>query len=393
MSKIVLLAAAFLASSLPVAAQTIVPGGTIATQTWSTAGSPYIVQGDLHIPTGNTLTIQAGTIVRFPSGDTQASGLDPTRVEIVVDGILDVQGSGPGSVVFEAQTGTSPGTWYGIRVTATPSASATLTGATIRHAVYGVQNAALGVPVIARQCRFTANSAAGLRIDAGNVDIERSTIDANPVGIDVTGAGSGGYGNLMIHSNATCGIRFTTTGTATPSLVNCTIHANGATGVELSATVSSSLTFMLKNCIVSGHTTGLASLPGGGSLTLLIDFSNFWNNTTHVTGTVSGGSGYYLLDPQYVAAPVDLHLLPTSPMIDAGTAAGAPTDDFDGDARPQTITMARWDIGADEVVPSVAPPPSGSATKAPRGGGGGCGLLGIEALLFVVLRLRRRVHG
>ncbi len=41
-------------------------------------------------------------------------------------------------------------------------------------------------------------------------------------------------------------------------------------------------------------------------------------------------------------------LKPDSPMIDAGTSVGAPSDDIDGDARPNGAGV---DIGADELVP------------------------------------------
>ncbi|MCP4424931.1 MAG: hypothetical protein GY803_10590 [Chloroflexi bacterium] len=46
-------------------------------------------------------------------------------------------------------------------------------------------------------------------------------------------------------------------------------------------------------------------------------------------------------------AAADFHLLPNSPAIDAGTAAGAPGADFDGVTRPQG---AGYDIGAHEFV-------------------------------------------
>ena len=43
----------------------------------------------------------------------------------------------------------------------------------------------------------------------------------------------------------------------------------------------------------------------------------------------------------------DFHLMAGSPAIDAGTDIGAPSDDYDGDLRPQNCGV---DIGADEVV-------------------------------------------
>ena len=46
-------------------ADTPVAGGNLTTQTWTLAGSPYIVQGDAVVPAGQTLTIEAGVQVRF----------------------------------------------------------------------------------------------------------------------------------------------------------------------------------------------------------------------------------------------------------------------------------------------------------------------------------------
>jgi hypothetical protein len=51
------------------------------------------------------------------------------------------------------------------------------------------------------------------------------------------------------------------------------------------------------------------------------------------------------LDPSFADMP---HLAAGSPLIDAGSCAGTPPLDFEGDARPSGPTC---DIGADEVVP------------------------------------------
>jgi len=53
-------------------------------------------------------------------------------------------------------------------------------------------------------------------------------------------------------------------------------------------------------------------------------------------------------DPQLTG---DEHLLASSPAVDAGGCTGAPTDDFDGDRRPQG---AACDIGADEFASGTA---------------------------------------
>src|SRR5579863_1860038 len=74
-------------------ASTVLAGGNVVNQTWTLAGSPYVIEGDITVPAGSTLTIQAGTDVQFVNGDKQAAGLDTSRIEVTIDGALNVVGA------------------------------------------------------------------------------------------------------------------------------------------------------------------------------------------------------------------------------------------------------------------------------------------------------------
>ena len=95
--------------------------------------------------------------------------------------------------------------------------------------------------------------------------------------------------------------------------------------------------------------------------------SIFWGNGTEIENSGSNipdvtysiveggysGTGNINADPLFVnAAAGDLHLLPGSPAIDAGTVTSAPTTDYDGESRPQGNG---YDIGFDEWVANLPP--------------------------------------
>jgi len=74
------------------------------------------------------------------------------------------------------------------------------------------------------------------------------------------------------------------------------------------------------------------------------------------------GSDYVEGDPLFVnAAGADFHLQENSPAIDTGSPTDAPSDDFEGQARP---SGAGYDIGADEWL-SSGPTPTLSLTPTP----------------------------
>ncbi len=94
---------------------TIVPAGN-ASGTWTKAGSPYRVEGEINIPNGETLTIEAGTTIEFVNpaplnvqGQILALGTEDDPIRFRVDDTLG----------FHDYTNTA-GSWGGIRFMETP---------------------------------------------------------------------------------------------------------------------------------------------------------------------------------------------------------------------------------------------------------------------------------
>ena len=139
-------------------------------------------------------------------------------------------------------------------------------------------------------------------------------------------------------------------------------------------------TLTLTNCTVSGNTasTGNAAAHGGGiynyggttTLTNSIFYGDTGGEVVNGTGTASilfsdiqggyPGTSNIDKDPLFVnAAYGDLHLKPGSPCIGAGTAAGAPATDKDGNLRRSLPSMGAYE-GAGQGA--VLPRPAGTLT-------------------------------
>lgn len=320
-------------------ASTTITGGNIINQTWTVAGNPYIVEGDITIPSGTTLTIEAGVTVQLPTGDMQASGLSPTQTEITVDGTLIVAGTAAAPVTF---AGASANAWYGVVVGAT-AASVQLEHAVITNPYVGITYGGSG------------NVMSGF-----GVDIESPT----QTGLTVVG-GSPSFDGLIVR-----GIAGTTQGGVAQAyegtsltLTNCLI-----TDVEYGASAASAAdapgALSLTNCTIDRADNGVSisdyvtvtvvnSLITNGSLgfnvavdalgdDITVAYTDAWNNSMGDLLGVACGSGCLSANPQYVSAS-DHHLQATSVAIDAGTTG--PADDLDGNPRP---VGARWDLGAYE---------------------------------------------
>jgi len=79
--------------------QTTIPAGNVS-GTWTKAGSPYKILGEITVAKGNTLTLEPGTVLEFQD-----------NYALKVDGILNSQGKKGDSILFKAAQNK---TWSGI---------------------------------------------------------------------------------------------------------------------------------------------------------------------------------------------------------------------------------------------------------------------------------------
>ncbi len=80
-------------------------GTLLVDETW-TGPAPIVLQGDVIVPAGTTLTIDPGTTVHAQFlTDKTYGGLDPSRIEIIVEGVLESNGA----VGNEVRLGFLPG--------------------------------------------------------------------------------------------------------------------------------------------------------------------------------------------------------------------------------------------------------------------------------------------
>lgn len=108
--------------------------GEVGGETWSPADGTHFLRGDVTIAAGTKLTILPGAKVVAKSGDAQAAGLDPARIEIVVRGELEADGAEfTSETLYCGPTTSCVAAWHGIVVE--PEATAvSLRGASIGHA-------------------------------------------------------------------------------------------------------------------------------------------------------------------------------------------------------------------------------------------------------------------
>ena len=382
--RAVVVVAAVLLTLLPsrLAHATVIAGGNIINQTWSSAGNPYLVQGDITVPSGAFLTIQPGTIVQFASSDGQASGLDPSRVELTVKGTLDASGTAASPITFHAQSGNGVAIWSGIIIDVAAT-SATLAHVDIQNAVVGVTSGSPGT-ALGMTSSSIGTSQIGIVVSAGTPVLDGLVISGMTLAGIYTSSGgtisrcviqsSGNYGiyapvtsgnvtltivDTVIKSGNFKGVYLEASGgSLTATIMSSTIHACGSNSVHAYAGVGATTTLNITNSIITqSGATGVYRDAGGGTVTVATTYSDVWGNAAGNYFATVAGAGSISQNPNYVMAPGNLQLQMGSACIDAGTMNGAPGTDLDGAVRPQDgdgINGAAWDMGAYEAAAAAS---------------------------------------
>ncbi|HVV86375.1 MAG TPA: right-handed parallel beta-helix repeat-containing protein, partial [Kofleriaceae bacterium] len=277
MRRLLILAGLVAAGATAAHADTIKLGGNVINETWTPAGSPYILQGDITVPVGSTLTIMPGTTVRAVNGDSQAAGLDAARVELTVKGTLDVEGTAAMPVTFNGMVA-GAGTWYGLVIDPL-AAAATMNNVAIDGATYGLTYQSAGNVLATTGVSITSAKTNGVRITAGaptldGISIATSGTFSSDAGFYVGGSASPTLNGCVVRNQNGYGVMFDdTTAGKTLSLVNCTIHASTSYGVLTDAAAG---TVNLVSTIVSS--SGNVGVYRNDASAVTATYSDLWNN-------------------------------------------------------------------------------------------------------------------
>lgn len=252
---------ACLASPVGASAATNAGGAIIQNTTWTVAASPYVIQEDITIPSGITLTLEAGTIVKFGQ-----------NINVNVNGSFVTKGSANGTVYLTSflddavggdtngdgvSSQPAPRDWRGVRFNV--GSTGNIAGTVIEYAgnntAFGSSQAGiynLGGTMSISSSSLTKNNAYGIYQKSGSLNCSYCTIDHHTrYGVYLVG-GTMTVDNSFVHDNASYGLYIDTMNTLTlsntvfannqaavlaPSLANVTHSGNRAYGGSLNGFV------------------------------------------------------------------------------------------------------------------------------------------------------------
>jgi hypothetical protein len=226
----------------PAGSGTQVSSNINADTTWTAAGSPYVLDANVHVDGGVTLTIDPGVTVEFNNGQSAT---------FTVDGTIDSDGVSGNPVTFissQVASGSgAPGQYMGIDLT---SGSSQFSYTNFYYGGYGSAYNSYGELTVSGgsvsidHSTFQDNQDSGLDASGGAATVSYSKFENNGDGI--TGVGGAPGPLFLSHStvadNASVGVFFniTSNSTTSSSLLYDTITGNGSSGVDLQESCSNS---------------------------------------------------------------------------------------------------------------------------------------------------------
>ena len=214
---------------IPAAHATDVTGNQ--TGTWTLAGSPYIVTGNVTVPDAQSLTIEPGVEVR----------LNSSRY-FYIYGTLVANGTSGAPITFTSNQGTpTPGYWRCLYFNSA-DAGCILNYCNIYYAGYG----SYGNIYVYQS---------GTNVSISNCTVAYSSI----YGINCNNTSSPTISDCSIHHNGSHGI-YSGNANCAPSISNCSITDNGSYPIHTYANGIEAITGTLT---VSGNNPNAISVPGG----------------------------------------------------------------------------------------------------------------------------------
>ena len=230
---------------------TNVCGSYTTNQTWTTAGSPYILTCSVTIggPAAPVLTINAGVTVKVGAGSSL----------LISDGNaggISVQGTSAQHVTFTASTGTTSGYWDSIQLNTLATSTSSITYADVFYSTRGIIFAGSGSPTFSN-VKIQYASLTAFTVQSGSPTISAATLTNNQWGLAVTGGTPTINGSSAISSNTNGGA--TVSVPASPSFQTVTFASN--LGYALSQ--DAGVTFgTMSGLTVTGNTTDAVEMRG-----------------------------------------------------------------------------------------------------------------------------------
>jgi parallel beta-helix repeat protein len=272
------------ALAAPLSVETTIPGGNVS-GTWDSAGSPYLIEADITVPSGATLTIEPGVEVLFQGW-----------YSLTVNGTLIADGTESAPILFGGGHPTAG--WLGVRFVDAPDGSR-LTYAIVENGrATGADplNKGGGIyvdssnPVISHSTirnNQAEYSGGGIYLNNSNAILDGNTIVNNSAGQNGASAYGGGvairYSNPIVTNNNISGNSVSISGSyTTPSGSGGGLFVRGSNSI------------FTGNLITDNHVYAhLNSNARGGGLYLYYGSPSFVNNTITGNSIENESSGVY----------------------------------------------------------------------------------------------------